>query len=171
MSKLHIKKLAVAVAALGAVAVGSGVAQAASTNNTFNVAITLTSTCQISSIADVTFLYTSFAGGNTAPQPGSGAYTVTCTNSLPYTFGLNAGLSTTAPGNPKGTPITVTDAAVGIQYTLDLSNAGGTGNGAAQAYSITGNIAGPQAGTCATLGGVCNNSGSANKTQTLIVNF
>src|SRR5262249_25465795 len=113
--------------------------------------------------------YTSFTGGNTAAT--GGGYSVTCTNSLPYVFGLNAGNSTTAPGNPKGTPLTITDAAVGIQYTLDLSNAGGTGNGPGQSQSITGNIAGPQAGTCTTLGGVCNNTGSANRTQTLIVNF
>jgi spore coat protein U-like protein len=169
MSKLQMKKLAVAVAALGAVAMGSGVAQAANTSGTFNVAITLTSTCQVGSIADMTFTYTSFTGGNT---PGSGGgYNVTCTNSLPYTFGLVAGTTVTPPGAPKGTGISVTDAAVGITYTLDLASAGGTGNGAAQPYSITGNIAGPQAGTCSTLGGICNNSGSANKTQTLIVNF
>ena len=38
---------------------------------------------------------------------------------------------------------------VGLNYTLALSAAGGTGNGSEQSYTIDGTIAANQAGTCA----------------------
>ena len=51
----------------------------------------------------------------------------------------------------------------GLTYTLALSAASGTGNGATQTYNVNGSMAANQIGTCAT--GVCN--GSQTRTLTL----
>ena len=168
MSKLHIKKLAVAVAALGAVAVGSGVAQAANTSGSFNVNITLTSSCVLGTISAVTFAYTTQQVA--ASNAGGGGFNVTCTNTLPYTFGLSAGTPGTAPGTST---LNVTDNGVNLAYQLNLSAAGGTGNGNAQSFTIGGTMAGGQSGTCAA--GSCTNTAGAttstNNVQTLFVTY
>jgi len=164
MSKLQMKKLAVAVAALGAVAMGSDVAQAAnSTNGTFLVNITLTSACQVGAITPVAFAYTSLGGAAVAT---GGNFNVTCTATLPYTFGLVAGTGGSAPGTST---IAVTDSIVNLAYTLGTSAAGATGNASAQPFTVTGNMIAGQAGTCAS--GTCNNTGAANATQTLFINW
>jgi spore coat protein U-like protein len=119
----------------------------------------------LSAITAVAFTYTSLQG---AVQNGTaGGYTVTCTNSLPYTFGLQAGTGAATP--PGAATITVTDNAVNLQYVLGTSAAGGTGNGAAQSYNITGTMAANQSGTCGVAS--CTNAAATNKTQTLILNF
>ena len=146
-------------------AITAWVAQAASTSGTFNVNITLSSTCTLSAITAVDFAYTSFQGGAAAST--GGGFTTTCTNSLPYTFGLQAGSGAAVP--PGAATVTVTDNAVNLQYTLGTSTAGGTGNGAAQAHSVTGTMPAAQSGTCATAS--CTNAAATNKTQTLILNF
>src|SRR5262245_37484948 len=165
MSKLHMKKLAVTVAALGAVAMGSGVAQAANTSGTFNVSITLTSTCTLGTVGAVNFAYTSAQGG--AQAGTGGAFNVTCTTSFPYTFGLQTGNGAAVP--PGASTISVTDNAVNLGYTLGLSAAGGAGSGAAQSYSVTGSMAASQSGTCASA--TCTNGSSTNAIQTLILNY
>ena len=159
-----MKKLMLAALLSGA-AITAWVAQAASTSGTFNVNITLTSNCTLSAITAVDFTYTSFQGG--AATATGGGYTVSCTNTLPYTFGLQTGSGAASP--PGAATITVTDNAVNLQYTLGTNAAGGTGNGAAQAHSVTGTMASGQSGTCATAS--CTNAAATNKTQTLIVNF
>jgi hypothetical protein len=107
-------------------------AQAGTATGNFNVTVNLTSKCEISAgPADVAFTYTSFQPG--AATSTGGAYTVRCTNTLPYTMSLDA----------------VAGTVVGLNYTLALSAASGTGNGAGQAYSINGTMASGQAGTCA----------------------
>jgi spore coat protein U-like protein len=159
MKRLILAALA-SVAALVAPA-----AQAQSTSGTFNVNITLTSGCSLSAVADVSFAYTSLQGG--VANAAGGGYTVSCTNSLPYTFGLQSG--TGAPTPPGAATINVTDATLNLGYTLGTNAAGGTGNGLAQAYNITGTMAAGQAGTCAAAS--CNNAASGNRTHTLIVNF
>ncbi len=164
--KMHrMKKLAIAIAALGAVALGSGIAEAASTSGTFNVNITLTSTCTLGSVTPVAFAYTSLQGG--AQTATGGGFNVTCTNSFPYTFGLQAGSGAATP--PGTATIAVTDNAVNLAYTLGTSAAGGTGNGAAQSYSVTGTMGANQSGTCATAS--CTNAAATNKVQTLILNY
>jgi len=101
----------------------------------FNVTVNLTSVCSVTSgPTPVAFNYTSL-GGAATPTAGSGAFQVTCTNNLPYTFALDA---------TSGTFTTV-----GLNYTLGLSVAGGTGSGLAQSYTVTGGIAGGQSGNCA----------------------
>jgi len=165
MSKLHMKKLAVAVAALGAVAIGSGEAQAANTTGTFNVSITLTSTCTLGTVGAVNFAYTSAQGG--AQAGTGGAFNVTCTNQFPYTFGLFAGATGATP--PGTSTIAVLDNAVNLNYTLGLSAAGGTGSGSAQSYNVTGTMGANQSGTCTTAS--CTNGASTNNVQTLILNY
>lgn len=141
-------------------------AAAQSTSGQFDVNITLTSACTLSPITAVDFAYTSFQGG--AANATNGGFSVSCTNSLPYTFGLQSGAgAATPPGAATIGP--VTDDAVGLQYSLALSAAGGTGSGAAQAYSITGTMPASQAGTCAAAS--CTNAAATNNTHTLIVNY
>jgi spore coat protein U-like protein len=159
-----MKRLILA-AVVSAAALVAPAAQAQSTSGTFNVNVTLTSGCTLSAITDVSFAYTSLQGG--VSNAAGGGYTVTCTNNLPYTFGLQAG--TGAPTPPGTATINVTDAVLNLDYTLGTNAAGGTGSGAAQAYNITGTMAAGQAGNCAT--GSCNNAASGNRTHTLIVNY
>jgi spore coat protein U-like protein len=144
---------------------GFGSAQAANTSGTFNVNITLTSVCTLSAISALDFAYTSFQGGAAAAT--GGGFSVTCTNSLPYTFGLQSGIAApTPPGAASIGPIT--DDAVLLDYSLSLSAAGGTGSGSSQAYSVTGTMASGQGGTCTPS---CINAAATNKTHTLIVNY
>lgn len=140
-------------------------AAAQSTSGQFDVNITLTSGCSLSAITAVDFAYTSFQAG--VANATNGGFTVSCTNSLPYTFGLQVGNGAATP--PGAATINVTDDAVDLGYTLALSAAGGAGNGAAQAYSVTGTMAAGQAGTCAAAS--CTNAAATNNTHTLIVNY
>ena len=152
-------------ASLVAAELGAGNAQAGSTSGQFNVSITLTSACTLGAVTPVAFAYTSLQGS--AATATGGGFSVTCTNSLPYTFGLQAGSGAATP--PGAATISVTDNAVNLGYSLGLSAAGGTGNGSSQSYSVTGSMVSGQAGTCATAS--CTNGAATNKTQTLIVNY
>lgn len=147
-----MKKLLIATL-LGYVGFGASIATAGTATGNFNVNITLNSVCQLTGPADIDFTYTSFQGG--ASTGTGGAFSVKCTNSLPYTIALDS--------------TSVTDDAVNLAYTLGLSAAGGTGNGAAQNYSVTGNMAGAQAGTCGTAS--CTNAAATNKTRTLTITY
>jgi spore coat protein U-like protein len=160
--KRLILAAAVSVAALVAPA-----AQAQTfTSGQFTVAITLNSTCALSAVTDVSFTYTSNQG--VAANSAGGNFNVTCTNNLPYTFYLQAG--TAAPVPPFSvTTINVTDALLNLNYDLQLSAAGGSGNGGAQPYSVTGTIGPGQPGTCG--GATCTNALSGNRIHTLIVDF
>lgn len=148
-----------------AAALASASVHAGSTSGQFNVNVTLTSACTMSAVTAVDFAYTSLQAG--AATATGGGFSVTCTNSLPYTFGLQSGNGAATP--PGAATISVTDNAVNLGYSLGLSAAGGTGNGAAQSYSVTGAMAGSQAGTCAAAS--CTNAAATNKTHTLIVNY
>ena len=152
-------------ASMVAAALAAGHAQAGSTSGQFNVNVTLTSACTLGAITPVAFAYTSLQGS--AASATGGGFSVSCTNSLPYTFGLQSGSGAATP--PGAATISVTDNAVNLSYSLGLSAAGGTGNGAAQAFSVTGSMAGAQAGTCAVAS--CTNAAATNKTHTLIVNY
>jgi spore coat protein U-like protein len=143
-------------------------AAAQTASGQFDVNITLTSACTLSAITAVDFTYTSFQPGVQNSGAASGGFSVSCTNTLPYTFGLQAGSgAATPPGAATIGPIN--DDAVNLQYSLALSAAGGTGNGAAQAYRVTGTMAAGQGGTCAAAS--CTNAAATNNTHTLIVNY
>ena len=158
-----MKKLIASLMVAGAFGVATS--DAANTSGQFNVNMTLTSTCSLSAVTAIDFAYTSLQGA--VANGSNGNFTVTCTNSLPYTFGLQAGSGAATP--PGASTVSVTDNAVNLGYNLGLSAAGGTGNGSAQSYSVTGTMAASQAGTCATAS--CTNGAATNKTQTLIVNY
>ena len=158
-----MKRIIAATAVAAALAAGN--AQAGSTSGQFNVNVTLTSACTVSAVTDLAFAYTSLQAG--AASATGGGFSVACTSSLPYTFGLQSGAGAATP--PGAATISVTDNAVNLGYSLGLSAAGGTGSGASQAYSVTGSMAGSQAGTCAAAS--CTNAGATNKTHTLILNY
>ena len=157
-----MKKLLIA-AAVSAAALQFPATEAANTTSNFDVTINLTSACTFGTIANVVFDYTS---GQVAAQPSTGGgFNITCTSTLPYTFGLVAGASGTAPGAAS---ISVTDALLNLSYTLNAP-ASGTGSGGTQAKTISGSMGGGQGGTCGAA--TCSNGTSGNKTQTVVVNF
>jgi spore coat protein U-like protein len=159
-----MKRIIAATAVAAALAAGN--TQAGQTSGQFNVNITLNSVCTLSAVTDLAFTYTSLQAGPSGAT--GGGFSVSCTTSLPYTFALQAG--TGAPAAPFVTTISVTDAIVNLNYSLGLSATSGTGNGLAQPYSVTGTMAGNQAGTCNTAS--CPNTGAgANNRHTLIVNY
>lgn len=152
-----MKKLAIA-AVVGLLAAATMPVSAASpVTGTFDVNITLTTGCKITTAPTaVSFSYTALQTGS---QPATGtSFEVTCTKNLAYTLALDGGGS-------------YTDAATELAYSLSLSSASGNGSGAAQSYNVTGTMAGGQAGTCATSGASCTNSTSTNKQRTLTVSY
>jgi spore coat protein U-like protein len=158
-----MKRIIAATAVAAALAAGN--TQAGNTSGTFNVNVTLTSACTLAAVTDLAFAYTSLQAG--VSNATGGGFSVSCTTSLPYTFGLQSGNGAATP--PGAATIAVTDNAVNLSYSLGLSAAGGTGNGAAQAFNVTGSMAASQAGTCAVAS--CTNAAATNKTHTLIVNY
>jgi hypothetical protein len=127
-----MNKLTKALAAAGLVAASFGSQAATTINQPFNVTVNLTSACTMTAPTPVAFTYTSFQG--TAATSTGGAFSVSCTNTLPYTVAVT-GASTSV---------------IGLTYALSLSASSGTGNGSAQAFTINGTMASGQAGTCAT---------------------
>lgn len=133
---------------------------AATATGTFNVAITLTSQCQINATAgaegavidDLTFTYTSFQA---TAATASSNFNVRCTNGLPYNLALSDS--------------SATDSAVNLAYTLTLSANSGTGNGSNQSFSVNGQIAAGQGGNCDTA--TCNNTGATNSKKTLTITY
>jgi spore coat protein U-like protein len=115
-------------------------------SGTFGVAIATPATCQLTTPpGDLVFNYIGFGAAANA----STTYGVTCTTYLPYTMSLDA---------TSGTLL-------GLNYTLALGATDATGTGVEQAFSITGNIAAGQGGTCGT--GTC----SASQARTLTVSY
>ena len=149
-----MKKL-LSLFALAMVSVATLPVQAATATGTFDVKINLTSACVYAKTADLQLNYTSFQAV-AATQTTSGAFTVQCTNTLPYTMALDT--------------LSVTDQALNLAYTLVLSAAGGTGSGTAQPYTVTASMAAGQSGTCATTA-VCANTTSTNKLRTLTITY
>lgn len=154
MTSIQMKKFAASAIAATALIAAAMPAQAASVVSNFNVDITLTSACAVSTPTNLTFAYTALQAANaTATSP----FSVTCVTGLPYTVGVSGA--------------NVTDSAVGLAYSLIVAApvGGGTGTGAAQGYSIDGTIAGGQAGTCVTA--TCTNAASINNVKTLTVSY
>lgn len=146
----NLQKLITLAAATAAFAIVIPAAQATDTAPAgFNVTVNLTSACEVTAgPTDVAFTYSSFQ--TTAATSTGGAFSVRCTNTLPYTMALDA---------TSGTVI-------GLNYTLALSAAGGTGAGLTAAnYTVNGNMVSGQSGTCATTA-VCNGSQARTLTVT-----
>ncbi|MGG2419727.1 Csu type fimbrial protein [Ralstonia pseudosolanacearum] len=122
----------------------------AQTTASFNVTLTITANCTIAA--------TPLAFGNVgvlrAPVSATSTLTVTCTNSTPYTVGLNAGTgagNTEASRNMFGTAAGNTATAVAYQlYKPDLTTVwgdttiaarvGDTGTGSAQTLTVNGKV-------------------------------
>ncbi|MCY7371118.1 MAG: spore coat U domain-containing protein [Polaromonas sp.] len=150
-------KKVIVVSVLSLISLLVAPAHAATATGNFDVNINLTSACIYAKTSDVVFNYTSFQATAQA-QTTAGAFTVRCTNLLPYTMALDGAGS-------------YTDAALNLAYTLSLSAANATGNGTAQTFGVSGSMALGQAGNCATPGGACTNTASANKTRTLTITY
>jgi Spore Coat Protein U domain len=152
MKSLQLKKLAASTIAATMMFAAASSAQAAGTvSTTFNVDISLSPLCSVSTPANLAFTYTSFqATAALATSP----FTVTCPTGTAYTVGVTGG---------------ATDDAVNLTYNLALSAAGGTGNGVAQSYSVDGTIASGQGGACTTV--PCTNALATNNVQTITVAY
>lgn len=151
-----MKKLSkiAAVAMFGFAALASNVASAGSATGTFNVNINLTAACTLAAMTGPTLSYTSF---QTTVASGTVAASATCTNNLPYSLALDS--------------TSVTDTDTGIAYTITGVPASSlTGNGLAQAFTMTVSAAAGQAGTCGT--GACTNTMlNTNNLRTLTVSW
>jgi spore coat protein U-like protein len=125
----------------------SGAAYGTTTTLPFTVQVTITASCVINSAGTLDF---GSHGVLTSALPATSTIQVQCTNTTPYNVGLNAG---TAPGATVTTR-KMTNAGNTISYSL-YSNAGmttnwgntvgtdtvaATGNGAAQSYTVYGQV-------------------------------
>jgi hypothetical protein len=134
---LTMKKLALGLLATAAMAaaVVPVTVNAANVSSVFNVQVNLTSACRISTAPGaVTFNYTAFDPDATA---GTG-FAVQCTNTMPYTFQLDA---------TTGTLLDLTYNLTVLNAAGTAAAAGGTGSGFPQSYSIGGTLT-SGAGTC-----------------------
>lgn len=167
-----MKKI-LSIAALSLLSLSSLLTAPAQAQAVFNVGITLTSVCEISTgPAPVVFpTYTSFQVGST--NSTGGAFKIKCTNTLPYTLALD----TLAIDGTE-----VADGDTALKYTLTLKNSGGTtvssttaniGNGlaAGEAFTIVGFMGGTQSGNCTALGGSCDNALGSNNQRTLTISY
>jgi hypothetical protein len=158
MKSLQLKTLAVTIiAAAGLSALTVPAARAASPLNSgnFDVSITLTPSCTVSTPATINLTYTSF---QPTDATGSSNFDVKCTNTLTYT--------------PSVFGAATTDDAVNLDYTLGLTApvGGGTGTGVAQTYSVDATIPYGQSGDCNSLT-TCDNSLATNKAHYVTITY
>lgn len=150
-----MKKLVLVTALLGLGAL-SLPSQATTATGNFDVTISLTSACKITTSAATTaaFSYTSL---QTSASPSSSSFQVLCTKSLPIT-------SIQLDGSG-----TYTDQATDLSYTLTLGTFTTPATGAVQNVSITGSMPANQVGTCGAA--TCDNGASTNKQRTLTITY
>ena len=132
-------------------ATADGPALAATATGSFNVTITITSQCTVSNATNMAF---PSSGLLSAAVNQTNTFNVTCTNTTPYTIGLNNGLNVSGAQRRMLGGVTNTEF---VSYNL-YSDAGrtiawgdvsgswvsGTGTGAATAYTVYGQVP-PQA--------------------------
>ncbi len=120
---------------------------AASVTSTFTVQMTVTSSCVINSAATLNF---GSHGVLVSNVDGTSTLRVQCTNGTPYNIGLNAGTGSGATVAVRK----MTHGSVTINYSLYRDNGrttvwgntvgtntvAGTGNGAAQSYTVYGRV-------------------------------
>ncbi len=151
MKSLQLKKFAASTIAAALFAVAAPAQAVGTVSTNFNVDITLSPLCSVSTPAPLAFTYTSFQPtAATAATP----FTVTCPTGIPYTVGVTAG---------------ATDNAVQLAYSLALSSGAGTGTGVAQNYAVNGTIASGQGGACTSV--PCTNAAATNNVQTITVAY
>jgi len=138
--------------------------QAATTSNSFNVSLTLTSQCAATNSGTTTVSFGTYTAFQAAAQPGS---------SVNLTFQCTRGFAPTSAAFDTGSVVGVL---LGLQYTLTAGapgTVGGTpattatiGTGDVVTYAVSGSMPGGQAGTC--VGSSC---GPTTAVRTLIVTF
>jgi spore coat protein U-like protein len=97
---------------------------------TFNVTASIIAECRfLSTPATVTLNYTSFSPGGTS---ASSPFNMICTQSTPFTLSVSPGSGTL----------------LGLTYTVAPDTASSVGTGFSQTFSVVGDIAAGQAGTC-----------------------
>lgn len=143
-------KTALSAAVVGFLALGLATTPAFATTATitFNVTANVATNCTVSATA---LGFGSYTGAVNSAQS---TVTVTCTNTTPYTVGLDAGKFTTGSVTNRQMSPTGTPTAGGLLYglfsngtwttnwgnTLATNWVIGTGNGAAQALTVYGQI-------------------------------
>lgn len=122
-------------------------AGATTTTATFTAQIIIQANCQILSPTNLNFGTT---GALTSNEDATSTFSVQCTNTTPYNIGLNAG--TTTGGTTTTRLMTFGSATVSYKMYADSSRStnwgntvgtdtvSGTGNGAAQSYTIYGRV-------------------------------
>lgn len=120
--------------------------------DTVTLSTTIVASCRLTSPpTEISLSYTSFASN---PSTDTSSFQLRCTNTTTYDLGIDAVAATTAAGT-----------LLGLNYTLGLSVAGGTGTALNQSYLINATVPPNQAGTCT--GASC----SATATHTLMISY
>lgn len=151
MKNLQLKKLATSTIAAALFAAAAPAQAVGTVSTNFNVDITLSPLCSVSTPAPLSFTYTSFQA---TPAAATTPFTVTCPTGINYTVGVTPG---------------ATDDAVNLAYNLALSAGSGTGNGVAQSFAVNGTIPSGQGGACTTV--PCTNAAATNNVQTITVSY
>lgn len=125
----------------------AGAAQAGTATGTLNVSLTVDPTCSVVSPATLSFGTQTSLG---SALDSTGTLSVTCSNTTPYTVGLNAGGGTGATVATRklaagGTTVNYTlyrDAGRTLVWgnTVATDTQAGTGSGAAQSLTIYGRV-------------------------------
>lgn len=147
----------------GALLLAASAARPYTATNTFNVSITLNSACQVVTVPNIAFTYTSFQATNATSNSN---FNIQCTSTKGISSVL---LDDGAGGVAAGLTQSYTDQATGLIYTLTLSGVPNVGTGAAQTISIAGSMASGQAGQCNAAS--CTNASSTNKTRTITITY
>lgn len=153
------------ITAAGLAALLSFASHAQTQTPTFNVNITLTPTCQTTTVNPINITYVGF---DTAISFTGGDFSLTCTNTMPYTFALDAGTGGTATAREY------TDQATNFEYTLATPTSSNTGTGTAQTKQITPSKTAATAFnfSCSNNNATgCTNTASTNKTRTLTISY
>ncbi|WP_282296501.1 spore coat U domain-containing protein [Stenotrophomonas sp. PS02289] len=140
----------------------------AADTTTFNVRIIITKACTITAAAATDVDFGSALSTATTPSNAQGSVTAQCSALTPYTIALNAGSNAGTANDVTTRRMINTNSAVttnnfvGYQLysnatrttvwgaTAGTNTVAGTGNGAAQAYPIYGQVANPSVNNAAT---------------------
>ena len=145
ISIVRLLSLRVAPAALAAFACNG--ADASTATGSFNVQVTIASTCTVSNATALNF---GTQGVLTSPVTQTSAITVICTNTTPFNIGLDQGVNGTSVTNrlmKSGGGATInyalySDAGMTSNWgqTIGTDTVTGTGTGSGQAYTVYGRI-------------------------------
>ena len=144
---VRVRLLCTAVGATAFLVQSASAPYAATATTTFTVQVTLTATCLINSASTLNF---GTQGVLTANVDQTSTISVQCTDTTPYNIGLDAGTGSGATVTTRK----LTSGGATVNYTLysdtgrstiwgntvSTDTVAGTGNGAAQSYTVYGRI-------------------------------